>query len=248
MGKKMSKEYEIHYYEVDFRKKMTMTRLIDFLGDIATSQTEGLGVGMDYCAAKGIGWILYKWDIKVHKYPMYGEKIIITTEPTAFKRFYGYRKFTVANEQGEIIAEADSIWLLINVEKKRPVRVEADMCAVYGVEEDSEGTIAIEDIVKPEEFNEEKMFNVRYSDIDTNKHVNNSKYVTWAIEVVPMDIVLDYSLNRIKVTYQKETKYGETVRSRVKLNKEADAVICNHAIESGEGNVLALVETYWKKA
>ena len=42
------KEYEIHYYEVDFRKQMKITSLIDFFGDLATCQSENLGVGMDY--------------------------------------------------------------------------------------------------------------------------------------------------------------------------------------------------------
>ena len=37
-------------------------------------------------------------------------------------------------------------------------------------------------------------FKVRYGDIDSNMHVNNVKYVEWAIESLPLDIVLIMNL------------------------------------------------------
>jgi medium-chain acyl-[acyl-carrier-protein] hydrolase len=248
MSKKvMSKEYEVHYYEVDFRKQMQITSLIDFLGDIATDQSERLGVGMDYLFSNGLGWVLYKWDINVYSYPRYGEKIVIKTMPYGFRRFYAYRIFEVFNESGELIAEASSIWFLLDIQKKKPVRIESNMYEVYGIPENCKDMLDVEEILKPENIQEEKVFNVRYSDIDTNKHVNNSKYASWAIEVMPLDIVLNYTLKRIKVTYQKETKYGETVRSKLQINNCGDKAVCNHSIEDKEGNILALLETIWEK-
>lgn len=248
MGKKtMSKDYEIHYYEVDFRKRMHMTRLVDFLGDIATCQSENLGVGMDYLSSKGLGWVIYKWDIKIHKYPVYGETITVKTTPYGLRSFYAYRKFEVLDKNGELIAEAGSVWLLVNAEKKRPVRIDKEMFFAYGIDEGCKDTIEIDNISKSERTDGEKIFNVRYSDIDTNKHVNNSKYASWAIEVVPMDIVLDYSMKRMKIIYQKETKYGEIISSKVQIDNTGSEVLCRHCIQDGEGNLLTLLETYWEK-
>ncbi|MDP4091485.1 MAG: thioesterase [Bacillota bacterium] len=248
MAKKtMTKDYEIHYYEVDFRKRMHITSLVDFLGDIATHQSENLGVGMDYLASRGLGWVLYKWDIKMHRYPVYGETISVKTYPYGFKSFYAYRKFEVYDKSGGLIAEAGSIWLLVNAEKKKPVRVDSEMFYAYGIEENCKDTIEIEEIKKPERTDEEKIFSVRYSDIDTNRHVNNSKYASWGIEVIPMDIVLNYSIKRMKITYQRETKYGDIVNSKVQINNRGHEVLCSHLIEDGEGSALTLLETYWKK-
>ena len=50
-----------------------------------------------------------------------------------------------------------------------------------------------------------KIFNVRYSDIDTNGHVNNSKYVSWIIETVPLEIVLNYTLKNLKMDYKRNS-------------------------------------------
>jgi len=240
------KEYEIHYYEVDFRRQMKLTSLIDFLGDVATCQSELLGVGMDYLSANKLGWVLYKWDIKIHNYPKYGDKIKIKTTPYGFRRFYAYRTFEVFNEKGDLVAEAKSIWFLLNTERRRPVRIEKEFYDAYGIEEDCKDILDIDDISKLEFVDEEKIFNVRYGDIDTNKHVNNSKYASWAIEVLPLDFILNYKINSIKITYQKETKYGDTISSKVQINREDNRALCKHSIEDREGNVLALMETSWE--
>lgn len=243
--KALVKEYEIHYYEVDFRRQMKLTSLIDYLGDVATCQSEVLGIGMDYLSANNLGWVLYKWDIKIHSYPKYGDKIKVKTMPYGFRRFYAYRIFEVFNEEGDLIAEAKSIWFLLNTERRRPVRIGNELYQAYGIAEDCKDMFEIEDILKPEHAHEEKIFNVRYSDIDTNKHVNNSKYASWAIEVLPLDLVLNYNIDRIKITYQKETKYGDTISSKAQIMRKDNSAICNHSIEDREGNILALIETSW---
>ena len=50
-----------------------------------------------------------------------------------------------------------------------------------------------------------KVFNIRYSDIDSNKHVNNVKYVEWGLEVIPVEVITNYELKRVKVDFEKET-------------------------------------------
>ena len=56
-------------------------------------------------------------------------------------------------------------------------------------------------------------FKVRYTDIDSNNHVNNTKYIDWAIETLPEDIVNNYVLDEVKVTFEKECKYGRRSKS-----------------------------------
>ena len=40
----------------------------------------------------------------------------------------------------------------------------------------------------PESFDITKTFEVRYDDLDVNKHVNNANYIVWALEVLNMDL------------------------------------------------------------
>ena len=81
------------------------------------------------------------------------------------------------------------------------------MYEAYGIDESNNTAIEIENIKPVNTVHYEKSFQVRYSDIDTNMHVNNVKYAAWALETVPKDIVLNYELKNIKATYEKETTY-----------------------------------------
>ncbi|MCM8711562.1 thioesterase [Clostridium sp. SYSU_GA19001] len=241
------KEYEIHYYEVDYKRKVLITSIVDFLGDIATKQSEELGVGIDFLKERKLSWVLYKWNIDMYKYPSYGEKIIIKTYAYSMRKFYAYRKYEILSSDGEILGGADSIWFLINTERRRPVRVTEDLFRFYGVDINDESILEIEDLERCKNITSEKIFNVRYSDIDTNRHVNNAKYIAWMLETVPLDIVLNYTLKNIKVTYEKETTYGETIKVLTELINEDYKVTCLHKIIDKEDKELTLLKTVWEK-
>lgn len=242
-----TKEYDIRYDEVDYKKRLFLKTMMQYFGDTSTYQSEMLGVGMDYLKKKNIGWILYKWDIKIKDYPLYGEKVKVSTQAYGINKFYAYRKFKIENDNGETIVEADSIWLLIDIERRRPVRVNEEMFKAYGVEGNGLQMIEIDNIDKITEVDEEKLFNVRFSDIDTNRHVNNVKYVEWALEVVPVDVLTNNRLTRIKITYNKETTYGETIKAKLqKVEDEAGPIKYLHAIEDSEGKELTRIETIWE--
>lgn len=246
MGIISQKKYEVHYYEVDYRKRLLITSLVNYLEDIATWQSDELGIGFKFLEKNNVCWVLYKWDIRINKYPVYGDTITIKTNPKSFRRFYAYRKFQIENDKGEIIGEADSVWFFINVEKRKPMRIMKEMFDGYGLTEKDNEEVKIEAIEKMERCDNEKEFNVRYGDIDTNKHVNNVKYLSWALEAVPLDIVDNYALTSIRVVYEKETTYGEVIKASVQIDRqEEDKVVCLHKIVDENGRELTVFRTEW---
>lgn len=246
-GKVFEKEYEIHYYEIDIHKKALITSLVDYMCDAATRQSEELGIGIDYLMENNLGWVLYKWNINIDEYPKYGDKIIIRTWPYSFRKFYAYRKFEILDCNMNLIGNADTIWFLLNTERRRPVRVNEKIYTTYGVELDNEKSIEIDALSAPNKIDYEKIFNVRYSDIDTNNHVNNSKYIAWAIETVPVDIILNSELKNLSVVYEKETTYGDTVNVLTESVNNVDKIIYNHKIVDKNNKELTLIRTCWSK-
>jgi medium-chain acyl-[acyl-carrier-protein] hydrolase len=214
------KEYEIHFYEIDYKRKSLITSIVNFFGDIAITQSEEIGMGLDYLSEKKLAWVIYKWNITMIRYPLIGEKITVRTWPFSFRKFYAYRKYDILDETGEVIGSADSVWFLINLLRRKPQSISSEIYAAYGISEGSSESVDFGKIKHPVTIHEEKSFNVRYSDIDTNKHVNNAKYIDWCIETVPLNIVLNYTLQNIKVIYEKETTYGEMIKVSTELIKE----------------------------
>ena len=239
------RNYNIHYYEVDIHKRALMTSIINYLGDMAMYQSEILGVGIDHLKENDLAWVLYKWDITMNTYPLLNETIKVQTSAYSFRRFYAYRKHEIIDEKGNIIGHANSVWILINLGRRRPVRILEGMYEAYGIDDSKNEPIEIEDIQAISQVDSEKSFQVRYSDIDTNMHVNNVKYVAWALETVPKDIVLNYELKNIKVTYEKETRYGETIKVNTEIIREENKITCRHKIINEEGSTLTLLESIW---
>ena len=48
MGVRTEKEYEVHYYEVNYRLDCKMSSIINYFCDIGAIQSNDLGVGIDY--------------------------------------------------------------------------------------------------------------------------------------------------------------------------------------------------------
>lgn len=246
MGKVYKKEYEIYYYDVDSNLNCTMSKILGILSDIGSKQSEELGSGIGDLIKDNMTWVFYNYDIKVKRYPKYEEKIKVLTESKGFKKFYALRNYQIIDEKGEIIVEGNAIFLLINLEKRRAIRIPKEQYEVYGVEEDLKEDFIIPKIKLPEEYDYEDVFKVRYADIDSNKHVNNTKYIEWAVETLPEEMVYNYKLEEINVIFEKECRYGEEVKIMSKVLKEEDGRLRTmHKISTLDGRDLTKLEGKW---
>lgn len=248
MGKSYEKEYELHYYDVDKNLEGNMSTIINILSDIGTKQSEELGSGMQSLVENNMTWVFYNYHVKIFRNPTYGEKLKVKTEAVGFKKFYALRNYEIKDSHGNVIVIANAIFLLINLEKRRMMRIPAEQYEIYGVEGDMKEEFKIPRLEAPAEFKYQDTFRVRYSDIDSNQHVNNTKYVDWAIETLPEEIVNNYSLDEIKVTFEKECKYGETVNVYTDIRKGQDgSLITVHKIETLEKKELTRLIGCWKR-
>lgn len=245
MGKIYTKEYEIHYYDVDKNLVVGMPRIIDILCDVGTRQSEELGSDIDTLIKNNMAWVFYNYHVKIFRNPVYGEKIKATTQAVGFKKFYALRDYEIRDEEGNVIVEAKAIFLLINLEKRRMMRVPEEQYEIYGAEEISEN-FSPPKLEKLSCHKYEEIFKVRYSDIDSNQHVNNTKYIEWALESIPEDIINNYILEEIKVTFEKECKYGEKIKVLTDIREEDNRLVSLHKIENLDGKELTILIGKWK--
>ena len=153
----------------------------------------------------------------------------------------------VIDENNEKIVDGEGIFLLINIDKRRAVRIPDDQYTAYGVELDEKSDIKIEKLEKLQEVTSKNFFKVRYGDIDSNMHVNNVRYVEWAVESLPLEIVLNYELKDLSVVFEKECKYGAEIIASYELREDNDELIVLHKIENDEGTELSILKSRWIK-
>lgn len=247
MGIITEKEYEVHYYETNYRLECKMSSIINYFCDIGTKQSENLGFGIDYLTERKLAWVFYKYNIKVKRYPKYGEKVKVVTMAKSFKKFYASRAYEIYDENNEKIVDGEGIFLLINIDKRRAVRIPDDQYIAYGVDIETCPDIKITKLEKLTEEMHQNRFKVRYGDIDSNMHVNNVRYVEWAIESLPLEIVLNYELKELSVIFEKECRYGAEISASYEIKENEDEVLILHKIADNEGKELTVLTSSWKK-
>lgn len=205
-------DFTVRYQDTDLDKKLSPVALLDYFLDMAIYQSEQFGVGIDYLAVKNVAWFLYKWNVKINRMPSLYEHVVVRTQPYSLRKFYAFRKFWMANEAGEILATSDSMWLYIDLEKRRPQRPSNDIHTKYGVPEGFDEALEFETIEPPARTDFEKSLEIRLTDTDTNHHVNSASYVEWALETLPPEFLAGKQARSMSIVYEKETHYGKTVK------------------------------------
>lgn len=238
--------YRVHYYEVDYQGRILPTSLINYLQDITWIQSEEVGLGMKKLFAQNYRWVLYQWDIAIDQYPQYNENLLISTCPLAMDKFSAYRKFEVKSQNGQTLATAMSRWALVNGDTIGLARIPPEMAESFGlILGDTSEIPKLNKIKGPQEEHYTFDIVVRYSDIDTNRHVNNGKYIEWAMESIPFEKTSSRSLQGIEVIYKVQGEYGEKLKVVTEVKTDSDILWGEHKIVGAENKLKCLLRTKW---
>ncbi|HEX2867837.1 MAG TPA: acyl-ACP thioesterase domain-containing protein [Ignavibacteriales bacterium] len=240
------RNYFVHYYDADLKKRALLTSLMRYFEDIAILQSEDASVGLDYYTNNKVAWVLYKWDIEILNYPRFKDTIRVVTCPLAFAKFYAFRSFDIYSLSGEHMVKGGSMWFFVDMNTRRPAKIPQEVYDSYQITPADTKPLEIEDPKAPSGATAYKTtFRVRQSDIDTNSHVNNIKYIEWALEAIPLETFQGYTLRRIKVVYKKETVYGRMIDSSASEIRQGENIIFRHKISDGDVE-LCFIETEWQ--
>ncbi len=179
------------------------------------------------------GWILVSYKISLKKKLRYGEKVRVGTAASSFSSFYGDRKFQIESLDGEKLVEADSIWVLMDMETRHPIRVSEKERKGYVIEEGINDLKADRKIKFSSEREKVGEFKVLKTYIDNNGHMNNADYLRVAAEFVPAD----FEYHEVDIIYNKEAMEGEMMTAY--LHREENVI--EITFEDKDENVLAKV-------
>lgn len=197
----------IRYSEVDAKGQATFHSILDYFQDCSSFQSEDLKVGVDFLMKKQVAWVLVYWQIEVKRYPSLGDQVRVSTWPYDFKGFYGYRNFQMTDEAGNCLAQAASLWVLLNLKTGRPTRILPEMVEAYVMEKPLPIDLGSRKMKLPEQMEEKESFEVQKFHLDTNQHVNNGKYILMAQEYLPET----FRIGKMRAEYKKSAVYGDRI-------------------------------------
>lgn len=234
MGQKFSIHVKVGYFGTDQELMLTPAGLAIYFQDLAISHSNSLGYTLEWLAERKRGWAITNWHIQMIEYPGYGDELQISTWSNECRRMQAQRSFQVTDKTGRILCKAASRWIYMDLERRRPARLEEGMEKRYLCNLPSAIPDETYQIPKQKENIPllKREFDVTRRDTDTNGHVNNIKYMEWAMDDVPDEVAEQFQAAEIRITYRKECYKGVRVLSQCAISdcsegKEAITLFCN---------------------
>jgi medium-chain acyl-[acyl-carrier-protein] hydrolase len=242
------KEFAVHTYETDARGSAKLVTLLNYLQDSAGEHAGSLGLSVLDLFKRNMTWVLSRYHVLVQRYPAVGERLEVTTWPSGKGGYFATRDFEMADANGGPVLAATSSWMVVDLERKAPVKVEAVIDIPYAVErralDDPFASLPV-----PSAREAGLRFRVESGHLDWNRHVNNAIYVAWALEAVPPEILLKRRPLELEVSYRAEAFYGEEVLAVVEGVPEAAAgtgpSYLHQILNAASGTELARLRTRW---
>lgn len=201
-----------------FEKKLEMSALRGKVrpGDLAREMEkiteEHLGAyGMSRAELKAEGkiWVIGWTDIGIARLPEQGEQVILRVWPGKMKAVMHTRRYAFYSENGEPLACAASLFLLMDAETRGVAEPSEKLRAVPTVTLPEEPKLPKMTVAFPDVLSRQKMRTVAAEEIDRNGHLNNTHYLDWVD-----DLIGDRIPTSIWVQYVKELREGQQVTLR----------------------------------
>jgi len=238
-------EFTIRTYEIDRAKKATVVSLINLMQEAAMQNVIDLKVSVWDMAKQQISWVLMRKNLTIFRLPALGETIRIQTHPAGFDKLFTYRDYKVYDQNGELLAQSASTWLLMNTEKRRIARIPEEIRV--------RGTFDTEDCLphakgklpKVTQVDYSKTFLVDWHDLDFNEHLNNVRYMQWIFETIDFYLNNEGTLTDLDIVYKQECHWKDRVQvDTQKINN-------NHYIHQltrlSDNEIIAQAQTFWKR-
>ena len=201
----------IRFGNVDRSNRLTLGAAFAFFQEAAISHAVVLGVGLDAMTQNGQAWLLSRLSVFMERRPLCGETVTIRSWPRGPEKLFCLRDYDIVDQDGKVIVRGRSGWLVIDMEKRRPLRVDIvteKLPLNEGMDALLSGPAGLgaREIIVP--AGDRK---AAYSDIDYYGHVNNVSYVKWIEDLTAPDLLDKADQIRLDINYMSETMPGEKV-------------------------------------
>lgn len=206
---------QIPCYMFDCAARLRPAAFFEIAQELAAEGAERLGFADHDLAPHDMVWILARMKVKFEKMPVRGDSVNTCTWHRGMKGLFFMREYTLDFPDGKAAAASTSAWVIMEKSTRRLLRPEATAGLIPSEAESEEKAVGsdAEKIILPSNTEMEKIgyHSVVYSDLDYNGHVNNSKYVVWTLDALPIELTTRNAVSEIGINFNREARPGDTV-------------------------------------
>ncbi len=228
---KFTQHFKTAWHDTDAERRVTPTRLLVYMQETSNAHLTSLGCKLDALRdTHGLAFILSKIRMEILA-PLYAYEDICVETWTCEGRGYAFNRFYKIMRGSDTIAVADTVWALISLEN-------GSLCKNdffdFGFEHEPPCPMSIPPrfrVPKSAELTTLGKRNIVYSDLDYNRHMNNTKYADMLCDFMPYAAV--GKIKGISLSYLHESAFGDTLTV---LGGEEDGIYSFRTVR-GDGTV-----------
>lgn len=227
----------------DFRYRMRPTAFMDLAQQIGEDDAEENGFGFSFLRERGLAWVLARQNVEFYALPRFKDQLEMQTWHRGVTGPFYIRDYRLIGADGEVAVASSSSWVLLDLNTRAmvmPGRVDVPM-----LEDAAPGQHALEayaaKVLSPRGVPAVKAGEriAVFSDIDYNNHVNNVRYIGWAMDVLPLDLLAENPLRRLSINFNHEVHPGETVELYIQKSPSGEFFV-EGRVESRQAFIVRL--------
>ncbi len=208
--------FRIRAYEAGPDERVSVLSVLNLFQEAAGEQARAHDLDVFPLPAGPATWVLSRLRLVVDApLPRLRDAVTVDTWPSDRDGLRAHRDFVLRDASGEALVRATSVWFLLDIGRRRPVRLPPAM-DTFLPPPDVPRALALDGTEAPrppERPVRTEMFTVRHADLDRVGHANHARVAEWALESVPEAVRSGARLAELDVVFQSETTAGQTVLS-----------------------------------
>jgi len=199
-------------HDVDVTKRLRLTSFLQKTQEVAEAHAALYGCGYHHLIENNIVWVLSRMKIEVIRMPQWLESVRLDTWHKRVERIFALRDFILYDAHETPLVRATSAWLLMDIHSRRMLRVEQVLPHLSQVNIPRDAIQTIPDkLTAPDQLTPHYTHVVRFSDLDLINHVNNTKYVEWALDCLPLDELSNQTITSFQINFNLEARFNDSV-------------------------------------
>ena len=239
--------FSVPYYGLDARWRVKPGTLLDFLQEAAARHANSLNIGVGDLLERGMTWVLRRYRVNVRFYPGRGD-ITVRTWFEPRRNLMSVRVFEILDDSGAVAADAWSAWIVLDLKRGRPVRLDRALPGDYFDAAEPTGD-EVSDTIEAVggDFALEQAFQISMSELDLNGHANHTAYFGWAMETAPDGVAERMSPMRLDAEFVQSARRSDGgVIARTKKISDTPLRLAHAIFIAGNDSLAAKLETLWR--
>jgi len=229
----LTTEFSVTSADTDMYRRLRPGSLVNFLIQASIESADLLGFGFGGLRKQHLFWVLSRLTVDIYRPLEWYESLEVETWAKDVHKLIYLRDYIVRDGQKQEVARGTSGWLAIDLQTRRPKRLEGSEAEIFQRLRDKHGLQRPP--LKLNGTTNGQLYEIppSYFDFDLNKHVTSTRYIDWMMDTFSFDFHSRHYPRQLSINYMKETRPQEVLQ--MYRDQEEEKTYLFEGIHAGTG-------------